>query len=144
MEVFVVIKDWLSGDNDAEFEIEKIFTDGDKANRYRQSRVDEIVSNIYKGEIPWAKADSYEVNYSKYSDSIEISDKYSYDSLLFTIEKHIVEQKPINEEELDKFAKSYDIPIYGDGCAYSDDDWDEIQYWVEESYKAGYRKAKGK
>lgn len=92
MEVFVVIKDWLSSNNEAEFEIKKIFTDGDKAERYRQSLVDELVSNIYKGDISWTDKDSYEVNYSKFSDSIEISDKYSYDSLLFTIEKHIVEE----------------------------------------------------
>lgn len=51
-------------------------------------------------------------------------------------------QEEINEEELDKLAKSYDIPVFGDGCAYSDEEWDEIQEWVEEAYKAGYRKAK--
>lgn len=49
----------------------------------------------------------------------------------------------IDEEKLDKLAKSYDIPICFDGCAYSDDEWDEIQDWVEDAYKSGYRKAKG-
>lgn len=48
----------------------------------------------------------------------------------------------INEEELDELAKSYDIPVYGDDCAYSRDKWDEIQDWVEDAYKTGYRKAK--
>lgn len=62
----------------------------------------------------------------------------------FETENDIISEweEEINEEKLDKLAKSYDIPIYGDGCAYSDEDWIEIQYWVEEAFKAGYRKAK--
>lgn len=92
MEVFVVIKDWLSNDNEREVEIKKIFTDGDKATRCRQSLVDEFISDIYKGDISWTDKYSYEVNYSKFSDSIAISDRYSCDSLLFTIEKHTVEE----------------------------------------------------
>lgn len=49
-------------------------------------------------------------------------------------------EEEINEEELEELAKSYDIPIFGDGCTYSDEEWDEIQNWVKEAYKAGYRK----
>lgn len=33
-----------------------------------------------------------------------------------------IEEELISEEELNRLAKSCDIPVYGDGCAYSDEE----------------------